>query len=273
MDEAEARFQEGLTLLARVPEFTARSQLELDLRMGLITAQAVTKGPGSSVVEQSLTQAYQLCQLVGDEPTLFRVLWHLWQLHFHRGNMRKAQGIALECLGIARRIQEPASLLLAHEMLGPTLYRLGDMVAAYEHLLEARRLYEAQPMQGTFLFGLDAGLHGRCNEALVLWYLGYLDQAQDRSSEALAIAERNRHPYHLATALSFAAALYQRAGGCGEDGGVRPQDHPIEHGAQVRAVERDRRPLPRLGCRRTGRSECRIWRKRSKVLTPSWPRG
>jgi predicted ATPase len=46
---------------------------------------------------------------------------------------------------------------------------------------------------------------------LVLWYLGYLDQARARSSEALAIAERNRHPYHLATALNFAAALYQRA--------------------------------------------------------------
>lgn len=211
MDEAEAHFAAGLTLLARTPASTTRARLELELRMGLITAQTITQGHGTAVVEQSLTQAQHLCRSVGDEPVLFRILWHLWQLHFQRGNMRKAQEIAVECLAIARRIDEPASLLIAHEMLGPTLYRRGDMVAAYEHLLEARRLYVAQPGHGAFLFGLDAGLHGRCNEALALWYLGYFDQAQARSAEALVIAEQSEHPYHLATALNFSAALYQRA--------------------------------------------------------------
>lgn len=211
MDEAEAHFQEGLTLLARTPASTAHSRLELDIRMGLVTVQTITQGHGTAAAEQSLTQAQQLCRRVGDEPILFRVLWHLWQLHFQRGNMRKAQAIATEALAIAQRLQEPTSVLLAHEMLGPTLYRLGEMVAAYAHLLEARRLYEAQPGHGAFLFGLDAGLHGRLNEALMLWYLGYYDQAQARSAEAPAIAEQSEHPYHLASAMIFTAALYQRA--------------------------------------------------------------
>jgi tetratricopeptide (TPR) repeat protein len=211
MDVAETHFQEGLTLLARTLAATAHARLELNLRMGLITVQTITQGYGAITVEQALTQAQHLCRLLGDEPALFRVLWHLWQLHFQRGNMRKAQTIATEALAIAQRTQEPTSVLLAHETLGPTLYRLGEMVAAYDHLLAARRLYEAQPAHSVFLFGLDAGLHGRLNEALILWYLGCFDQAQERSAEALAIAEQSQHPYHLASAMIFTAAFYQRA--------------------------------------------------------------
>ena len=48
--------------------------------------------------------------------------------------------------------------------------------------------------------------------ALVLWLLGYPDQALKRSQEALTLAQELSHPFSLAFALSIAAQLHQRRG-------------------------------------------------------------
>ena len=45
--------------------------------------------------------------------------------------------------------------------------------------------------------------------ALALWLLGYPDQAVTRSNEALTLAQAQSHPYSLAVALLYAAALHQ----------------------------------------------------------------
>jgi predicted ATPase len=48
--------------------------------------------------------------------------------------------------------------------------------------------------------------------AVVLWLLGHADQGFRHSSEALALARAQRHPYGLAAVLIFAAILHQYRG-------------------------------------------------------------
>ena len=45
--------------------------------------------------------------------------------------------------------------------------------------------------------------------AMALWFLGYPDQALQRSREALTLAQELSHPYSLAVALDWTAWLHQ----------------------------------------------------------------
>src|SRR5439155_3491737 len=111
----------------------------------------------------------------------------------------------------AERVQEPALLLEAHRALGSTLLWQGEFPLARVHLEQASALYD--PPQHRFLAflhgGADPGVSCLCEVARVLWFLGYPDQALQRSLAALALAEELSDPFSLGFALVFAAGLHQ----------------------------------------------------------------
>jgi predicted ATPase len=93
-------------------------------------------------------------------------------------------------------------VLAAHALLGVILVRLGEFVAAREHLEQGIALYD--PRQHGFLaplYGDDPGVASLSYAATALWYLGYPDQAWEKSQEALALAQGLTIPYPRAFAL------------------------------------------------------------------------
>jgi predicted ATPase len=95
-------------------------------------------------------------------------------------------------------------------MLGDTLFWLGELASARAHLEQGLALYNPQQHRSdVFLYGYDPGVFGLSYTALVLWFLGYPDQALKRNHEALALAQELSHPVSLASALVFAARLHQ----------------------------------------------------------------
>jgi adenylate cyclase len=58
------------------------------------------------------------------------------------------------------------------------------------------------------LRGTDAGLSAFSYDACSLWLLGYPDQAQKRSREAIAAAEKFSHPFTSAEVLTFSGCLH-----------------------------------------------------------------
>jgi predicted ATPase len=60
-----------------------------------------------------------------------------------------------------------------------------------------------------FRIGQDLGMSSRIHAALLLWLLGYPEQALARLHEALALAHELPHPYSLAHARCWAAYVYQ----------------------------------------------------------------
>src|SRR4029453_5571987 len=103
-----------------------------------------------------------------------------------------------------------AFLVGAHQALGVTLFHLGELAPARAHLEQGAALYDPQQHSSlAFLFGQDPGVACRSFAALPLWLLGYPEQAMEKLSEALALAQELSHPFSQAFTRFFPAWLAQ----------------------------------------------------------------
>jgi predicted ATPase len=124
--------------------------------------------------------------------------------------LHTAREIGETLLRLARHADDPALAVLAHSALGFTALCLGALPVARLHLEEA--IARATPDQRRALvvrIGRDLGIGCRIQAALLLWLLGYPEQALARLHEALALAHELPHPYSLALARCWAANVYQ----------------------------------------------------------------
>jgi predicted ATPase len=76
--EAINHFTTGIELLKTLPETPARTQQSLTLHIALGAALQIAKGNAAPEVEHAYTQAYALCQQVGETPELAPVLYGLY---------------------------------------------------------------------------------------------------------------------------------------------------------------------------------------------------
>jgi predicted ATPase len=82
--------------------------------------------------------------------------------------------------------------------------------AARAHLKESIRLGDPPQPSTPIVHGVyDRGVYALCFLAHTLWVLGYADQAQQRSQEALAVAQQREFPPAVANAHVYAAVLRQ----------------------------------------------------------------
>jgi predicted ATPase len=105
------------------------------------------------------------------------------------------------------------------------LFFLGEFVSAHEHLEQAMVLYDPQQHRShAFLYGgHDPGVCCRSIASMILWQLGYPDQAMQRSHEALTLAQELSHAYSQAHALYWSTDLYQ----------LRREGHHVQESAET----------------------------------------
>jgi TOMM system kinase/cyclase fusion protein len=208
--EAISHLTKGLELLKTLPETPERVQQDLTLQITLGPALMTTKGFAASEVERAYARARELCQQVGETPEIFPVLWGLWAFYLVRAELQTALELGEQLLTLAQRQHAPAFLLEASYALGDTLFNLGEIVLAEEHLEQGITLYDPrQHSSQAFLYGQDPGVTCRAFAAWALWCRGYPDQALKRSHEALTLAQELAHPFSQAHALNVAAQLHQ----------------------------------------------------------------
>jgi predicted ATPase len=223
--EAAALARRGLDLLAALPQTAARAALELSLRTTLGLQLQVTRGFADADAEQAYRRARQLCPAPGDgaDPgPLVAVLWGLWLFHKARSELGRAQVLAEEFLALARRLNDPAVALQAHQALAVTALCRGEPAATRGHMEQAAILYDpGRHSAHSFLFGQDPGIACRAFGAVALWLLGYPDEAVWQSETAVRRSQ-GLSPASQALALHFAAMLHQlrrdapRARACAE---------------------------------------------------------
>ena len=161
-------------------------------------ALMVTKGQAAPEVLHAYARARELCQQVGETPQLFQVLRGLWYFYLHRMELRTARELGEQLLTLAQHVGDPALLLEAHYALGNTLNYLGEFAAAQAHFAQGIALYDPQQHRAhAFRYGQDPGVFCRAYAAVTLWWLGYPDQALQRSHEALTLARELAHPFSL----------------------------------------------------------------------------
>ena len=132
--EGIAHFTKGLNVLATLPDGRVRRERELGLRTALGPALMSTKGLGAGEVEQNYTRALGLCRQLGERSELFAVLRGFWEFHELRGDLKTALELAEELFRLAEAADDPALRLIAHDVLGDTLYWLGEFTRSREHL-------------------------------------------------------------------------------------------------------------------------------------------
>jgi predicted ATPase len=206
--EALRHVTTGLELCKLLPETVERIRQELDLQMILGSALAATKGSGAPETGHAYRRARALCQQVWESPQLFPVLRGLVPFYISRGELQTALELGEQMLSLAQRVHDLADLGHAHIMLGNVLCFVGPWDTARTHLEQGIALYTPQQLGSSsrphdthpVVFGLS-------RLAQVLWYLGYPDQALQRSQEALTLARELSYPRSLAAALNFAAVL------------------------------------------------------------------
>jgi predicted ATPase/class 3 adenylate cyclase len=208
--EAIAHLSKGLEVLKTLPDPLQRTRQELDMQITLGPALIATKGFAAPEVLQAYARARELCQHVGDPPQLFQVLRGLWYFSMGRLELQTARELGEQLLTLAQQAGDPELLLEAHYALGNTVNYLGEFVAAQAHFAQGIALYDPQRHRAhTFRYGQDAGVMCYAYAAWTLWWLGYADQALQRSHEALTLARELAHAYSQAVALFFAAMFHQ----------------------------------------------------------------
>jgi predicted ATPase len=208
--EAIAHLTKGLETLKTLPETPEQTQQALTLYTTLGAALMIAKGLGAPEVEHAYIQAHALCQQVGETPELVPVLSGLYRFYIGRLQLHRAREIGETLLRLAQRAEDPALAVIAHYALGTTGLFFGALPAARLHLEEAIARYTPdQHRAPVFRMGQDPGVGCRIHAALLLWLLGYPEQALARLHEALALAHELPDPYSLAHARCWAAYVYQ----------------------------------------------------------------
>jgi predicted ATPase len=208
--EAIEHLRQGLGLLATLPETPQRRQRELDMHIALGASLLATKGYAAPEVRETYTYARQLCEHLDDPHQLFPVLRGLWNYYQACGELRTAHTLGEQLLALAQQSQAPAMLVAAHRALGTMSFVLGAVATAHTHFRQGIQLYDSrQHRVSTFLYGEDAEVICRSQDAWALWCLGYPDQGWAQSHEAVTLAQQSANPFTLTNALGFAARFHQ----------------------------------------------------------------
>jgi TOMM system kinase/cyclase fusion protein len=208
--EAVAHLTKGLEVLAALPDTPERAQQELVMQTTLGPALINTKGQAAPEVLHAYARARELCQQVGETPQLFQVLRGLWYFYLHRVELQTARELGEQLLTLAQQVGDSALRLEAHYALGNTLNYLGEFATAQAHFAQGIALYNPQQHRSHAVrYGQDPGVFCCAYAGVTLWYLGYPDQALQRSHEALTLARELAHPASLGNALFFAAWVHQ----------------------------------------------------------------
>ncbi|HEX6383971.1 MAG TPA: AAA family ATPase [Anaerolineae bacterium] len=209
-EEAIRHLTEGLALLETLPDAPERAGQELDLQMALGTALMATRGYGAPELERAHDRALELCRQVKDLPRLSLVLTRLWTYYYIRGKLRTAHDLAQQFLQQARQSQDTIPLLEIHYLeMGITLLWMGDPAAARPYMEEALARHDPEQRDLSLsTYACDSRVLCLAHMALLLWTLGYPDQARQRIEQALSAARELDHPFSLAFAHIHAARVY-----------------------------------------------------------------
>jgi DNA-binding winged helix-turn-helix (wHTH) protein/predicted ATPase len=213
MAEAAAQYQKTLEQLALLPDTPERQWRELEYWSGLGTVLRAVKGQAAPESGQAYSRARQLWEQLGSPSEFLRIPHALSLYHMNRGELHLALRLDEEMLGLSHRRKDSAGLVLSHHSAGRNLMFAGRLTASRSHLEAGLALYDPDSHR---LIVHQAGTHPPVSEqavlGLVLFCLGFPDQALARSIAAIAEAQSLGHSPSLAGSLAFGAKLLSLGG-------------------------------------------------------------
>jgi tetratricopeptide (TPR) repeat protein len=211
--EAINHLARGLELLPNVDDPILRSKSELLLQTSLGNSLRATKGWSTDDVKHAYTRALQLCKESGFDEHTLPAAFGLWTWNFVRAALGEAQALAEHLVNIAENVDDSVYKVLAHEALGFTLFAHGKFAAAHSALERSIRLCEDSKAAAYLdLSAQDPRVHVRVYDGMVLWLLGYPDQALRICAEASHYAHASQYPFSEAMARTIRLRVHQFRG-------------------------------------------------------------
>jgi predicted ATPase len=208
MAEAAAQFQKGLDQLALLPDIPERRQKELEFSSALGAVLNVVKGSAAPETGQAYARARELREQLGSPLEFVEVPCGQSRYHAHRGELNRAQSSAEDLLHLSRRRNDSAGLVMGHYSAGRNLMFAGSFASSRSHLETVLALYDpASHHPLVRQTGIHPNWQRRRLWGIVLFCLGFPDQALAQSNKAIAEARRLPHPPSLAMSLGIDALL------------------------------------------------------------------
>jgi predicted ATPase len=206
--EAAAQFQKGLAQLALLPDKPDRRREELELASALGAVLRAVKGQAAPETGQAYARAQELWEQLGSPSEFLWVPFGRSRYHVFRGELDLALRLDQDLLRLSRERNDSGGLVLGHLSSGRNLRFAGRFALSRSHLEEVLALYDPDCHQSLVD---QIGVHPQNNSqwllGIVLFCLGFPDQALARSNAAIAEARGLAHPPSLASCLSNGATV------------------------------------------------------------------
>jgi predicted ATPase len=213
MMEAAAQFQRGLDQLALLPNGGVRQRQELVFLSGLGAALMAVKGFAAPETGHAYSRARALWERLGSPSKFLQIPYGQSEYHINRGELDLARRCAEDLLHQSLQRSDTSGLVLGHYACGLNLLSAGKFLLSRMHMEEGLALYDPACHHSLVH---QAGVHPHVNSqaflALVLFCLGYPDQALALSKTAIEEARRLTHPPSLAASLSAGSRLLSLIG-------------------------------------------------------------
>jgi adenylate cyclase len=182
---------------------------ELASQLALGAVLMTVRGQSAPETGAAFQRAQSLSLHVGDITQRILVLAGLRRFYGGRYEVNFARETAQQMLSLAEQSQNSAYLLEANQSLANIAFWSGEF--AESRRFAQRGLSFHNPQQHRLLalqFGIDPAIGCHNFASLTTWFLGYPDQALERSTQALAWSHSLVHAHSQAFALIFAAFLH-----------------------------------------------------------------
>jgi predicted ATPase len=204
MAEAAAQFQKGIDQLALLPDTPERHHQELEFWSALGTVLLWVKGQAAPETGSAYARARELWEQLGSPSEFLQVPYGQSRYYTFRAEPDLAMRLDEELLRLSHRRNDLAGLVMGHLSSGRSLLVAGRFAPSRSHLEEALALYD--PFSHGSLVH-QTGSHPMVSAlaflGIVLFCLGFPNQALIRGREAMTEARRLAHPPPLAVSLAF----------------------------------------------------------------------
>ena len=209
--EAIAHLTRGIESLSGVADSSERDRLELALQLALGPALMTTRGFSAPEPERAYWTARRLSKRLRDDRARFASIWGLWLVSGSSGRPAFRRELADELFRVAERLGDRELLLEAHHAGWATDMSAAHHISAREHVLDGLALYDRKEHRSHALVygGHDPAVCGKGHGALMLWLLGYPDQAAREVRDVVDFAESIGHVPSVGHALWWAAMVHQ----------------------------------------------------------------
>lgn len=206
--EAITHLTRGLEALKACPEGPERDRQELALQTAIGSPLIAIHGYTAPQLGTAFSRAHALCYELDDTDALFATLSGKYIFHFVRGDHRAMQSLVAEASLAAERTKDVALELAAHRLAALTAMHAGDFLTARSEFDTILSRYDPDAHRPPPVHYVhDPKASALPYLAIVLWILGYPDQALRTSRAAFEYAaELNQ------TNLTAHVAVYGGAG-------------------------------------------------------------